>query len=145
MAQFGPGKGHGPAGRDDFGRAGVTGQTDDRYQFRTPSLLNVELGAPYGHAGQFRDLEDIVRHYRNAADSLRDYDIAAELDDASLVGTLVDNKDQVLARLDNRVAQPRNFDTQAVLAFLGALTADGARDLSDVVPQSVPSGLAFDQ
>jgi cytochrome c peroxidase len=31
--------------------------------FRTPSLRNVAQRAPYMHAGQFRTLEQVVRHY----------------------------------------------------------------------------------
>ncbi|MGH7470746.1 MAG: cytochrome-c peroxidase, partial [Longimicrobiales bacterium] len=53
LAQFGPGKGNGPAGNDDFGQENVTGDPDDRYRFRTSPLRNIEITAPYGHAGQF--------------------------------------------------------------------------------------------
>ncbi|MBV1920182.1 MAG: hypothetical protein KUG73_05835 [Pseudomonadales bacterium] len=35
----------------------------DRYRFRTASLLNVALTAPYGHAGTYQTLEEVVRHY----------------------------------------------------------------------------------
>lgn len=63
--QIGPGKGDGAAGDDDFGRARETGNAVDRYAFRTPSLLNVALTAPYGHAGAYATLTDVVRHYRN--------------------------------------------------------------------------------
>ncbi|WP_157496811.1 cytochrome-c peroxidase [Hahella ganghwensis] len=59
--QFGPGKGDGV--NDDFGRERVTGDSDDRYRYRTPSLLNVALTAPYGHAGTYQTLEQVVRHY----------------------------------------------------------------------------------
>ena len=76
LPQFGPGKGNGPGGNDDFGRENVTGFNGDHYRFRTPTLLNVELTAPYGHAGQFADLDDFVAHYRNATNSLLGYNIA---------------------------------------------------------------------
>jgi cytochrome c peroxidase len=62
VAQFGPGKGDGPAGHDDFGRARETGLAQDRYAFRTPPLRNVELTAPYGHDGAFFDLREFVAH-----------------------------------------------------------------------------------
>ncbi|MFL2546990.1 MAG: cytochrome-c peroxidase [Candidatus Rariloculaceae bacterium] len=60
---FGPGRGDG--NNDDFGRAHETGLNYDRYRFRTPSLLNVEVTGPYGHAGAYETLDDVVRHYDN--------------------------------------------------------------------------------
>ena len=42
LAQFGPGQGNGPSGRDDFGRMNVTGDPDDIYRFRSTMLRNVE-------------------------------------------------------------------------------------------------------
>jgi len=63
--QIGPGFGDGDGdnNRDDFGRQRETGQSADRHAFRTPSLLNVELTAPYGHAGFYQDLPTVVSHY----------------------------------------------------------------------------------
>jgi cytochrome c peroxidase len=141
LPQFGPGQGNGPGGDDDFGRENVTGNGADRYRFRTPSLLNVELTAPYGHVGQFADLTDFVAHYRNTQNSLLTYNIVAEVDDPSLIATLVPNANQVLNTVDPLVANPRNFNANQIADFLRALTADSARDLSDVVPATVPSGL----
>lgn len=34
--------------------------------FKTPSLRNVELRAPYMHAGQVKTLNDVIRHYAQA-------------------------------------------------------------------------------
>ena len=61
--QIGPGKGDGPTTNDDFGRERETGNPQDRYRFRVPSLLNIEMTAPYGHAGAYATLEEVVRHY----------------------------------------------------------------------------------
>lgn len=47
----------------DTGRHRVTGATSDQYMFRTPSLLNVEATAPYGHAGNYGSLFEAFRHY----------------------------------------------------------------------------------
>lgn len=47
----------------DWGRARVTGAVEDRFKFRTPSLLNIELTAPYGHSGAYNALADVVRHH----------------------------------------------------------------------------------
>lgn len=65
--QIGPGKGDGTTADDDFGRERETGDARDRYKFRTPSLLNVEMTAPYGHAGAYNTLHDVVNHYNNPA------------------------------------------------------------------------------
>ena len=47
----------------DLGRFEVTGLPQDRGRFKTPSLRNVELTAPYMHDGRFQTLEEVVRHY----------------------------------------------------------------------------------
>lgn len=47
----------------DGGRFLVTGRSADRGKFKTPSLRNAALTAPYMHDGRFRSLEDVVRHY----------------------------------------------------------------------------------
>ena len=62
--QLGPGRGHGYTGREDWGRAGVTFDARDRYAFRTPSLRNVTLTAPYFHDGAYARLEDAIRSSR---------------------------------------------------------------------------------
>ena len=47
----------------DHGRFEVTGDPRDRWRFRTPTLRNVALSAPYMHDGSFRSLEEVVRFY----------------------------------------------------------------------------------
>jgi cytochrome c peroxidase len=49
--------------RAERGRENVTGSVDDRDKFRTPSLRNVALTAPYMHDGRFQTLDDVVAHY----------------------------------------------------------------------------------
>jgi len=71
--QIGLGTGDGSNGDDDFGRERVTGDAQHRYNFRTPSLLNIAVTAPYGHAGTFDSLERVVRHYNNPNRSIDDY------------------------------------------------------------------------
>jgi len=142
LRQFGPGKGDGAGGLDDFGRERVTGNGNDRYRFRTPSLLNVALTAPYGRLGQYDDLRNGVLHYTNAPAFLQNYSILDNVTDADLTGTLLANTADIRTRLSNRVDAPRNFDVDAIVAFLQALTADSAVDLSAQIPASVPSGIA---
>ena len=143
LAQFGPGKGDGDE-RDDFGRERVTGNADDRYAFRTTPLLNVELTGPFGHAGQFVTLRDFVDHYRNHEQNLERYDITENVDQSALWTTQVANQAAVLGNVDRRMRQLDGFDVDEVVAFLRALTAKSARDLSHTVPASVPSGLPLD-
>jgi cytochrome c peroxidase len=47
----------------DLGRFLISGNTLDVGAFRTPSLRNVELTAPYFHDGSAATLEDVVRYY----------------------------------------------------------------------------------
>ena len=47
----------------DRGRAMVTGREADLGKFKTPSLRNVAVTAPYMHDGRFKTLEQVVDHY----------------------------------------------------------------------------------
>ncbi len=53
---------------EDPGRFEVTGDGRDRGKFRTPSLRNVELRAPYMHNGRFAGLEDVLDFYDRGGD-----------------------------------------------------------------------------
>ncbi|HLM59344.1 MAG TPA: FG-GAP-like repeat-containing protein, partial [Pyrinomonadaceae bacterium] len=53
---------------EDIGRAIVTGNNNDRGRFKTPSLRNVELRAPYMHNGRFETLEEVVEFYNRGGD-----------------------------------------------------------------------------
>ncbi|MEC8401128.1 MAG: cytochrome c peroxidase [Bacteroidota bacterium] len=52
-----------PTFEADPGRVLVTGNPLDSGLFRTPTLRNVALSAPYMHDGRFSTLEDVVEHY----------------------------------------------------------------------------------
>ncbi len=47
----------------DPGRGGVTGLPQDMGKFKTPTLRNVALSAPYMHDGRFQTLEEVIGHY----------------------------------------------------------------------------------
>ena len=53
----------GVADAPDLGRHEVTGRAEDLRAFRTPSLRNVALTAPYMHDGSLPTLADVVRFY----------------------------------------------------------------------------------
>jgi cytochrome c peroxidase len=49
----------------DPGLAGVTGNPLDSGKFKTPTLRNIELTAPYMHDGRFTTLEEVLDHYNS--------------------------------------------------------------------------------
>ncbi|WP_374962217.1 His-Xaa-Ser system-associated MauG-like protein [Spongiibacter tropicus] len=62
----------------DIGRAGVTYESADRFQFRTPPLFYVSETAPYGHNGIFPTLEDVVTFHLNPLLFMERYPWATE-------------------------------------------------------------------
>jgi cytochrome c peroxidase len=82
----------------DIGRAAVTGRTEDRGAFKTPSLRQVSRTAPYMHDGSLPTLQAVVEYY--------------------------DSGGQPNARLDHRL-RPLYLSAQQradLVAFLFALT-----------------------
>jgi cytochrome c peroxidase len=47
----------------DKGFGAISGSSADLGTFKTPSLLNVELTAPYMHDGRFKTLDEVIDHY----------------------------------------------------------------------------------
>lgn len=149
MPQIGPGKAarFETHTRDD-GRLRVTGQQADAFAFRTPSLRNVTLTAPYGHNGAYSRLEDVVRHHLDPVGSLDAYTI----DKATLPAFpgaqdqpwLSDptNRGAIAAANDLTPVDLTDDEVQALLAFLRSLEHPAER-LG--VPDAVPSGLPVDQ
>ncbi|HET7564115.1 MAG TPA: cytochrome c peroxidase [Gemmatimonadaceae bacterium] len=141
VAQIGPGDANGASGHDDFGRMNATGNSADQYLFRTTPLRNVELTAPYGHDGAYATLRGFIEHYSQSDQALLNYD-PTQLEPA-LQNTVLDNKSDVLAQRDTLlngvVLTPEIVDK--LMAYMSALTDDAARNLSGLIPASVPSGL----
>ena len=82
----------------DLGRFQVTGKPEDRGRFKTPTLRNVALTAPYMHDGSLTSLKQVVEFYNRG-------------------GGPNDQRDPRL--------RPLNFspaEVQQLVAFLGALT-----------------------
>jgi len=48
---------------DNEGHFAITGDEEDMGAFRTPTLINIALTAPYMHDGRFQTLEEVVDHY----------------------------------------------------------------------------------
>lgn len=151
MVQVGPGKGdtfgNAEDGLQDFGFERVTGDAMDRYRFRVPSLRNVSLTAPYGHAGAYDDLEAVVRHHLDPAEGWASYDrtqvvmpLSEEFDD---FGVLDDpaSVDAIIASAEVAAQNLSDIEVTRLLDFLYALTGRQSMDLRRDVPSSVPSGL----
>ena len=103
--QIGRGKGNdnGIFANDDFGRFRETKNLSDKYKFRTPSLLNVEVTGPWGHAGAYTTLEGIVRHMLNPEIAISEYD-TAQLDPSILTTGMLTNTQFSLEQLKNNRA-----------------------------------------
>ena len=54
--------------RPELGRFNITNNLTDVGQFKTPSLRNIALTAPYMHNGSLASLEDVVEYYDKGGD-----------------------------------------------------------------------------
>ena len=141
--QIGPGTGK--AAPLDQGVGEALEQPFYEFAFRVPPLRNVELTAPYMHAGAYGTLETVVRHYNNVDSATRHYDVtqlAPGLREAYHGDQATINA--VLSTLDQRLREPMALTAEEqaeLVAFLKALTDPAARDLSGLMPARVPSGL----
>jgi cytochrome c peroxidase len=142
--QLGPGKSDDGY---DRGRELETGNPEDAYAFRTPPLRNVSLTGPYLHAGTFATLEDVILHHVQPTQSLESY-TGEHLNDVHRALLLVDEAfiEQAGDSVSPKLAGCESLgdeDIQALVAFLEALTDESAKDMSDVIPMNVPSGLSI--
>ena len=58
----------------DLGRGGVNGNVFDNGKFRTPSLRNVAVTAPYMHDGRFATLEEVLDNYARGGHGVENED-----------------------------------------------------------------------
>lgn len=155
MPQVGSGRGSGPDGFEDYGREQVTGDEDDILRFRTPTLRNVALTAPYGHGGAYNTLRAVVEHHIDAVNSLYAYNDNRQailpthptldvenyiaMDDPAIVNFIAYQNE----------LEPFTYsqeDIDRIMDFLNALTDLDTIDLrndQDVV-NGAPSGLPLD-
>lgn len=103
-----------------------------RFRFRTPSLRNVELTAPYMHNGTLATLQDVLRFYDNGRSE------NPNVIRGRRSGGDAENR---VARLSGRFVRVDDMTDQEIediIAFLGSLTD---RNFDRVIPSRVPSGL----
>lgn len=84
IPQIGRGKEDGKTEDHDFGRFVQSGDPDDKFAFRTPSLLNVEVTKPYGHSGAYRSLRAVIRHMINPQKAIAAFDFKLKHLDAKI-------------------------------------------------------------
>ena len=132
----------------DEGRFRVTGLATDKYAFRTPSLRNVKLTGPWGHAGAYSDLNLFVTAHADPRAGLANYNrlgvVLTQFDAADW--QIMDDPAEVAAILDAVSIDPvllSSEDVSELVEFLAALTDTSAQVGRLGVPKSVPSGLAI--
>ena len=90
----------------DEGRYLVTGNDGDKGKFRTPTLRNIFMTAPYMHDGRFQTLEQVVDHYSHHI-----------LPSATI--------DPLMELVGNGGAQLTQQDKDDLIAFLRTFTDEG--------------------
>ncbi|WP_275557192.1 cytochrome c peroxidase [Pseudoalteromonas sp. J010] len=137
--------------RADIGRAAIDSTPRNQFAFRVPSLINIALTAPYGHAGAYETLEQVVDHYSNpeqtierffqqgGACGLKQFALSAQCDTLNLQAR--ENSEAALTLLRQSPFVAANLapqQKQDLVAFLHTLTDKCAKDLQ-CVKRWVPS------
>lgn len=92
--------------QSDLGRYEVTLDPTDLWRFKTPSLRNVALTAPYMHDGSLRTLDEVIRFYNRG-------------------GVPHDRLDPLV-----RPLYLNSIEIEALVAFLSSLTSQSASKLA---------------
>jgi cytochrome c peroxidase len=153
LPAFGPGRTRtfDPIPRD-VGRMGETDLLSDAYRFRTPSLRNVALTAPYGHNGAYATLEGIIRHHADPANAraawMRDMAALPAAPRIEAVDFAIQQDSREMARqaaaLDITPVALTDAEIADIIAFLNTLTGATADKPPLGRPDRVPSGLPVD-
>ena len=145
--QIGPGKAATfQSHKRDEGRFRVTGDPKDLYAFRTPSLRNVALTSPYGHAGTHATLEQFIADHADPVPALERFDVtrvtlpAFETDDFTIMRT-ADQRGAIAAAVTLTPVTLTTQNVADITAFLNTLTDPAAITGRLGVPDAVPSGL----
>jgi cytochrome c peroxidase len=135
----------GPGANEDFGLEQVTGNSSDRYAFRTSPLRNLALQLAFFHNGAFTKLEDAVRFHLNAVGSAPGYNPAQAGLDTDLQGPR-GPRAPVLERIDPLLANPvmlNNAEFKWLVDFLRTGLQDSQatpQNLRKQIPKRLPSG-----
>jgi len=153
LPAFGPGRTRmfDPLPRDT-GRLAESNDLEDAYRFRTPSLRNVALTAPYGHNGAYPTLEGIIRHHLDPVGARESWvPEMAKLPEApwlQAIDFVIQSDSREMARqaavLDIEPVGLSDAEVSDLVAFLHALSGDQSRFGRLGRPETVPSGLKVD-
>lgn len=125
----------------DEGRFLVTGHAADRYAFRTPSLRNVLLTGPYGHAGAQSDLAAFLRDHADPVAGLARYNIGQATLPAMDVVDLSEDFSPIAQMVEGPATSLDAAQIKNLIAFLQTLTDPISLAGRLGVPETVPSGL----
>lgn len=153
LPAFGPGRTRrfDPMPRD-VGRMGESDTLENAYRFRTPSLRNVALTAPYGHNGAFPTLQSMIKHHANPKTSKMNW----TRDQAKLPAAIwleaidftIQSDTREMARqanaLDITPITLTQQDINDLESFLHSLTGKSGNNRPLGRPKTVPSGLTVD-
>ena len=134
----------GPGANEDFGLEQVTGNSADRYAFRTSPLRNVGLQPAFMHNGAFVRLDAAIRYHADAIGGAATYSTSALPADLRSTGPL----QPVLDRLDPRLRNGPRLSEEEIgylVAFVGTGLLDPAarpERLRRLIPEILPSGQA---
>ncbi len=86
---------------DDEGRKRVTGEEDDKYKFKVPSLRNIAITFPYMHDGRFQTLREVLDHYDEGIEQTQNLDdIFIQVNGQLGIPLSETEKDQIIAYLN---------------------------------------------
>jgi len=100
----------------DIGRAQVTFKQEDRFKFRTPSLIKVKDTPPYGHNGKLKTLDAMVLYHINPIPYFTENDFDGEKQRFTY-GKILSSRSSVLGHID--ITEDTEF--KALIEFLKAL------------------------
>ena len=148
---FGVGKGNvifdGPNADEDFGLEQISGNSNDRYYFRTAPLRDLRVQPAFFHNGSFTRIDDAIRFHLDTLAAARVYDPRREGVDADLSHRL-GPIEPVLAALDPALTGPiylTGEEFEDLLAFVRDGLADPRvtkENLCRLIPATLPSGRA---
>jgi cytochrome c peroxidase len=153
LPHFGPGRTRqwDPIVRDT-GRMVASDRLEDAYRFRTPSLRNVTLTAPYGHNGAYPTLAGIVRHHLRPRGAFEEWQPQlaalphvpwlADADFLPFADTY--ERARLASKLDIKPVELTDGEVDQIVAFLHSLTGTASIKGRLGRPERVPSGLEVD-
>ena len=147
MPQVGSGKGDSDdfetdLGSKDFGRFRETDLVQDKFAFRTPSLINVEVTGPWSHAGAYATLDAVIKHHSNADNAITNFDYTQlEFEGVSNLDKMEDNTREALGadNFDLKTLNLSDMQVGFLVEFLKTLTDPCVTD-SACLAQWIPTG-----